>query len=100
MSVQDRPWMQRHPRLAGVGFILLGAAFVALQLALILTRIGLYVVVFPFGGMLMGLGTGLVITGHAQLDGGFAAAPWWSWAITIPLALAGAAAGVWMDLQY
>ena len=92
-----RQWIRRHPRTAGALYLGLGTVLVALNVFLIVAMERYYVMLFPMGGVIMGLGAGFLVTGRAAVGADLRGQPWWYWAITGPLAIGGLLAGIGLN---
>lgn len=93
----QRQWIRRNPRLAGILYAALGVGLWAMNIAFLFTMERYYVVLFPLGGVMMGLGTGFLLTGRAAVGADWRGQPWWFWGIQVPLIVAGGLAGVGLN---
>ncbi len=63
------PGLALAPRLIGVAVFLAGGGFITLNRMVIAGTGRTYLILFPLGGMFLGLGLAMALTGRAVLDG-------------------------------
>lgn len=95
---KQRQWMRKNPRLAGLGFLAGGLALVVLNFAMIFMADRYYVMLFPMGGALLGMGASGLLTGRMVVTR-LKDAPWHYWVLAVGLPVAGVIAGVALNFM-
>lgn len=82
---QQRRWMRKNPRLAGLAFMGGGLGLATLNVVMLVAMERYYVIMFPLGGALFGLGLSALLTGRVVVQR-FSDAPLSYWIVTGGLA--------------